>query len=114
MKAGAVILCALGAMRLHQLAQLLPVPERTGFCSIPVQALPEARLRCYDGDRSRTRKLAPVVRGAFSCRDAMRELLVNFGFGVPKCKRPWNEDDVAKLRAIAGKEQGKRIAAVLG
>jgi hypothetical protein len=57
---------------------------------------------------------APVVPGgAFSCRDAMRELLVNLGFGVPKCKRPWNEDDVAKLRAIAGKEQGKRIAAVL-
>jgi hypothetical protein len=57
---------------------------------------------------------APVVPGgAFSCRNAMRELLVNLGFGAPKCKRPWNEDDVAKLRAIGGKEQGKRIAAVL-
>ena len=33
---------------------------------------------------------------------------------MPKSKRPWNEDDVAKLKAMAGKEPGERIAAVLG
>ena len=25
---------------------------------------------------------------------------------MPKSKRPWNEDDVAKLKAMAGKEPG--------
>ena len=33
---------------------------------------------------------------------------------MPKSKRPWNEDDVAKLKAMAGKEPGERIAAELG
>jgi hypothetical protein len=27
---------------------------------------------------------------------------------MPKSKRPWNEDDVAKLKAMAGKEPGER------
>jgi hypothetical protein len=58
-----------------------------------------------------TRKLSPAIPGgAFSCRNATRELLVNFGFEVflkgalrmPKSKRPWNEDDVAKLKAMDG------------
>ena len=33
---------------------------------------------------------------------------------MPKSKRPWNEDDVAKLKAMAGKEPRELIAAVLG
>jgi hypothetical protein len=33
---------------------------------------------------------------------------------MPNSKRPWNEDDVAKLKAMAGKEPGERIAAELG
>ena len=33
---------------------------------------------------------------------------------MPKSKRPWNEDAVAKLKAMAGKEQWERIGAVLG
>jgi hypothetical protein len=48
--------------------------------------------------------------------------LVNFGFEVflkgalrkPKSKQRWNEDDIAKLKAMAGKEPGDRIAAELG
>lgn len=56
----------------------------------------------------------PSPAGLFRAATQCGNFLVNLGFGVPKCKGPWNEDDVAKLRAIAGKEQGKRIAAVLG
>ena len=33
---------------------------------------------------------------------------------MPKSNRRWNEDDVAKLKAMAGKEPGERIAAELG
>jgi len=33
---------------------------------------------------------------------------------MPKSKRRWNEDDIAKLKALAGKEPGDRIAAELG
>jgi len=33
---------------------------------------------------------------------------------MPKSKRRWNEDDIAKLKAMAGKEPGDRIAAKLG
>jgi hypothetical protein len=33
---------------------------------------------------------------------------------MPKSKRRWNEDDIAKLKAMAGKEPGERIAAELG
>ena len=33
---------------------------------------------------------------------------------MPKSKRRWNEDAIAKLKAMAGKEPGERIAAVLG
>jgi hypothetical protein len=33
---------------------------------------------------------------------------------MPKSKRRWNEDDIAKLAALAGKERGERIAAELG
>jgi hypothetical protein len=48
--------------------------------------------------------------------------LVNFRFEVflkgalrmPKSKRRWNEDDIAELKAMAGKEPGERIAAELG
>ena len=29
-------------------------------------------------------------------------------------KRRWNEDDIARLKAMAGKEPGQRIAAQLG
>jgi hypothetical protein len=44
--------------------------------------------------------------------------LGNFGFEVflkrLKSKRRWNEDDIAKLKAMGGKEPGDRIAAELG
>ena len=33
---------------------------------------------------------------------------------MPKSKRRWNEDDIAELKAMAGKEPGERIAAELG
>jgi hypothetical protein len=33
---------------------------------------------------------------------------------MPKSNRRWNEDDIAKLKAMAGKEPGERIAAELG
>jgi len=33
---------------------------------------------------------------------------------MPKSRRPWKEDDLAKLQAMAGKELGERIAAELG
>ena len=33
---------------------------------------------------------------------------------MPKSTRPWNEDAVAKLKAMAGKEPWERIGAVLG
>ena len=33
---------------------------------------------------------------------------------MPKSKRAWREDDVAKLKAMAGKEPRERIAAELG
>ena len=57
-----------------------------------------------------------------SCRDATRELLLNFGFEVflqgvlrmPESRRAWKEDDIAKLKAMAGKVPGERIAAELG
>ena len=32
---------------------------------------------------------------------------------MPRSRRPWKEDDVAKLRALAGNELGERIAAEL-
>ena len=33
---------------------------------------------------------------------------------MPKSNRRWNEDDIAKLKAMAGKKSGERIAAELG
>jgi hypothetical protein len=33
---------------------------------------------------------------------------------MPKSKRRWNEDEIAKLKALAGKEPGERIAVELG
>jgi tRNA A58 N-methylase Trm61 len=33
---------------------------------------------------------------------------------MPESKRAWTEDDIAKLKALAGKEPGERIAAELG
>jgi hypothetical protein len=33
---------------------------------------------------------------------------------MPKSNRRWNGDDIAKLKAMAGKEPGERIAAELG
>jgi hypothetical protein len=47
--------------------------------------------------------------------------LLNYGFrcftGVlrmPESRRAWKEDDIAKLKAMAGKVPGERIAAELG
>jgi hypothetical protein len=33
---------------------------------------------------------------------------------MPKSRRAWKEEDIAKLKAMAGKEPGERIAAELG
>jgi hypothetical protein len=33
---------------------------------------------------------------------------------MPKTNRRWNEDDIAKLKAMAGKEPRERIAGQLG
>ena len=48
--------------------------------------------------------------------------MLNFGFEVflqgvlrmPESRRAWKEDDIAKLKAMAGKVPGERIAAELG